>query len=67
MSNARTALSLLERLDFLMSVIKTVSAAFLAFTGVPFRGASGHPKALKHVIHTALRVMNSRVTAKQIQ
>ncbi|KAF2655212.1 alpha/beta-hydrolase [Lophiostoma macrostomum CBS 122681] len=67
MSHIRTTLSLLERWDLIFSVLKTISAAVVTLLVVPFRGSNGHPKAKKHVIHTALRVMNTRVSAKQIQ
>ncbi|KAF1961787.1 alpha/beta hydrolase fold protein [Byssothecium circinans] len=67
MSHTRTKLSPLERFDLIFSILKTISAAIATLLVVPFRGSSGHPKPLKHVIHTALRVMNARASAKQIQ
>jgi hypothetical protein len=54
MSHTRTTLSPLERLDLIFSMLKAISAAMVTLLGVRFRGASGHPKAMKHVIHSGL-------------
>ncbi|PVH99806.1 alpha/beta-hydrolase [Periconia macrospinosa] len=67
MSHTRTTLSLLERLDLVFSMLKTIATAMVTLLGVSFRGPDGHPKPMKHVIHTALRIMNARISATQIQ
>ncbi|KAF4629861.1 hypothetical protein G7Y89_g8280 [Cudoniella acicularis] len=60
MSKDTSKLSVIENLDLVITILKAVVVA-------PFRGRSGHRDFLKHVIHTALRTMNARVSAKQIQ
>jgi hypothetical protein len=67
MSHTRTTLSALERLDLIFSLLKTISTAIVTLLSVPFWGTNGHLKAKKYVIHTAMRVMNARASAKQIQ
>ncbi|CAI6336179.1 unnamed protein product [Periconia digitata] len=67
MAHCRTTLSILHGFDFFISLLKAIFYFMMFVLSVPFRSSERHPKSMKHVIHSALRVMNARTSAKEFQ
>ncbi|KAI1260531.1 alpha/beta-hydrolase [Xylariaceae sp. FL1019] len=64
---SKPSLSVSEVLHLVYCIVRTLSAASLAVPAAIFRGSSGHADYYKHVAHTALRTMNERASARQVQ
>lgn len=64
---SKPKLSITEVLHLAFTILRTVSTASLTLLTAAFRGEAGHKLYFKHVAHTALRTMNERASARQIQ
>lgn len=66
-SSTKPKLSSSEVLDLIFTIIRTLSKTSITLVTALFRGAAGNKLYSKHVAYTALKTLNGRASARQIQ